>query len=94
MDLETLEKLKELCQIAATKEEQENLIQSLEKILEYVSQLKEISTEETIENYFVLGSMQKQGMREDVVKDILPREVFISNAPDHIGGMVKIPTVL
>jgi aspartyl-tRNA(Asn)/glutamyl-tRNA(Gln) amidotransferase subunit C len=32
--------------------------------------------------------------RDDAVAELLSREEFLSNAPAHIGGMIKVPPVL
>ncbi len=93
-DSKTLIKLKELCQICSSPEEEKELLENLMRILQYVSQLDEISTENVSPCRFVLGSLQKRDMREDAVQDLMPREAFLMNAPQQIGGMIKIPSVL
>ncbi len=91
---QTLETLKKLCRIDSTPEEDADILQSFSRILSYVSQLDEIDTEGVAPCNFVLQAMMKNLMREDIVKDLLPREQFLNNAPDQIGGMIRTPPVM
>ena len=90
----TLENLKKLCRIDCTQEEDADIAHSLGRVLEYVEQLKEVDTTGVASCNYVLQSMLKNLMREDEVKEILPREQFLSNAPDQIGGMIRTPPVI
>jgi len=93
-DHQTLEHLKKLCRIECTEEENQDILNSLNRILAYIEQLNEVNTDETRSCRYVLRGMLKNQMREDEVKDLLPREQFLANAPDQIGGMVRVPPVL
>lgn len=93
-DHQTLEHLKKLCRIECTPEENEDILQNLGRVLEYVEQLKEVNTENTKTCRYVLRGMLRNRMREDEVKDLLTREQFLANAPDQIGGMIRVPPVL
>ena len=93
-DHQTLEHLKKLCRIECTPEENREILESLNRILEYVEQLKEVNTEHTKTCRYVLRGMLKNRMREDEVKNLLPREQFLANAPDQIGGMIRVPPIL
>lgn len=93
-DHQTLEHLKKLCRLECTPEEDEDLLKSLTRVLNYVEQLNEIDTERVKPCRYVLRGMLKNQMREDAVKDLLPRDQFLSNASDQIGGMVRVPPVL
>jgi aspartyl-tRNA(Asn)/glutamyl-tRNA(Gln) amidotransferase subunit C len=93
-DHQTLEHLKKLCRIECTAEENEEILTNLSRVLEYVEQLKEVNTENTKTCRYVLRGMLKNRMREDEVKEVLPRDQFLANAPDQIGGMIRVPPVL
>jgi len=93
-DSQALEHLKKLCRIDCTPEEDVELLDSLKRVLDYVGQLNEVNTEGVKTCRYVLRSMLKNQMREDEVKDLLPREQFLANAPDQIGGMIRVPPVL
>jgi len=93
-DSKTLEQLKKLCHIDCEKEEEIDILKSLSRILDYIDQLNEIDTKGIESCNYVLTSMSKKLMREDAVEELLPRERFLANAPDQIGGMVRTPPVL
>ncbi len=91
---QTMEHLKKLCKIECSPEEEKSIKERLERVLEYMAQLNEIDTEEVPPCRYVLRSMLKNQMREDEVKDVLSRELFLSNASDQIGGMIRVPPVM
>lgn len=93
-DRHTLEHLKKLCRIDTTAEEEADILQSLNRVLEYMEQLKEVPTEGVKSCRYVLRSFLKNQTRADEVKDLLTKEQFLSNVPDQIGGMVRVPPVL
>jgi len=86
------DKLSKLCRIECTDEEKEAFIKSLNSILDYIAQLNEINTDgiSPHKQLFALANV----MREDIVHDILARELFLKDAPAHIGGMIRVPPVL
>lgn len=93
LDKETIKKLSKLSRIDCSEEEQESLLNDLKKIINYIEQLNEVDTEHVQPCNHVLDDIVNV-TREDVVEDILPREIFIANAPSHVGGMIKVPTVI
>ncbi len=90
---DTIKLLKQLCRIDYTEEEETKLLHDLEKILAYFEQLKEINTDGVPPCNHVLEDIANV-MREDEVKEVMPRDVFLSNVPSHTGGMVKVPPVI
>jgi len=86
--------LTKLCRLECTSEEEVEIRSSLQKVLGYIEQLKEVDTEGVPSCNYVLRSMLKNQMREDEVKDIFLREQFLANAPDQIGGMVRVPPIM
>ncbi len=93
-DHQSLEHLKKLCRIECTEEESADILGSLDKVLSYVAQLDEVQTESTAACRYVLRGMLRNRMRSDEVQDVLPREQFLANPPDQIGGMIRVPPVL
>jgi aspartyl-tRNA(Asn)/glutamyl-tRNA(Gln) amidotransferase subunit C len=93
MEESDFEKLAKLCRIECTEAEKKNFIDSIGKILKYVEQLDEIPTD-GIEPCFTVLETTHNVMREDAVGETLPRDVFLANAPAHVGGMVRVPPVL
>lgn len=93
IDENKFERLTELCHIQCSAEEKIDLFLNLSKILSYVELLNEIGTEDIEPCDQVLKTVHNV-LREDVVGKTLPREEFLANAPSHIGGMVKVPSIL
>lgn len=93
-DARFLEHLKKLCRIDCTAEEEAILLEDLNRALAYIDQLSELKTEGVNPCNYVLRAMLRNRMREDRVADLLSREAFLSNAPDQVGGMIRIPPVL
>ncbi len=89
----TVAHLAKLSRIAVTEEETKSLQKDLSRILDFVEQLDELDLEgSTLCNQIIKD--HKHLMRDDVVKDLLPRDAFLKNAPDHMGGMVKVPPII
>lgn len=86
--------LRKLCRIECPPEEEEKLLSSLQNVLGYIEQLNEVDTEGVLSCNYVLRSLLKNQMREDEIKDLLPREQFLAQAPDQIGGMVRVPPIM
>ncbi len=93
-DTKTLEHLKKLCRIDCDPDEEANILDSLKRMLSYVEQLEEVNTDGIKPCNYVLRSMLKNVWREDLAENTMPREQFLSNAPDQIGGMLRIPPVM
>jgi aspartyl-tRNA(Asn)/glutamyl-tRNA(Gln) amidotransferase subunit C len=93
-DHQTLEHLKKLCRIECDEKEGKEILASLKRTLGYIEQLNEVDTDGVKTCRYVLRGMQQNQMREDVEKDPLSREEFLKNAPDQIGGMIRVPVIL
>lgn len=93
LDKETIQELTRLCRIDCSEEEQESLLNDLKKILTHIEQLEQIDTENIPACNHILEGMANV-MRDDCVGELLDREVFLANAPSHIGGMIRVPPVI
>jgi aspartyl-tRNA(Asn)/glutamyl-tRNA(Gln) amidotransferase subunit C len=72
LDKKPIKKLTQLC----TEEEQESLLQDLEKTLSYIELLQEINTDDVFPCNQVLENMGN--VREDVIGEVLDRDVFLA----------------
>ena len=90
---ETIANLAKLSRIAVTESEKKSLQQDLSRILDFVEQLDELDIEGSHLCNQVIKD-HKHLMREDVVKGLLPRDAFLKNAPDHMGGLIKVPPII
>lgn len=93
LDQKIIRYLTELSRIKCTPSEEEELLGDLQKILGHVDQLSEIDTEGVAPCNHVLEGFSNVS-RVDEIGPTLPREVFLSNAPSQIGGLIRVPTVI
>jgi aspartyl-tRNA(Asn)/glutamyl-tRNA(Gln) amidotransferase subunit C len=93
LDKDTIKNLTQLSRIGCSEEEQAAILTDLERILSYIETLQEIDTKDVAPCNQVLAS-KANVMREDVVGQTTPRQVFLANAPDHVGGLVRVPPVI
>lgn len=93
LNQETIKNLIALSRIDCSEEEQQKLHEDLGKILSYITLLNEIDTTNVQPCYHVLEGSANV-MRDDVVGEVMPREVFLGNAPSQVGGMIRVPPVI
>lgn len=91
---QTLEHLESLAKIKLSEEEKADLFQSIQKILIYMEQLSSIDTEGVEPCNYVLQGQQSNVFRKDEMTTPLPRDVFLDNSPDQIGGMIRVPPII
>ncbi len=93
LDKNAIKSLIQLSRIDCSEDEQEALLKDLKSILKYVELLEEIDTTHVPPCNHVMNDVVNV-MREDTVGEVLPREVFLANAPSHVGGMIRVPPVI
>ena len=93
LNKETIKNLMTLCRIDCTEQEQEALLKDLSRILDYMALLDEVDTSHVEPCNHVLANIFN-ALRDDVIGETLPRDEFLNNSPDHIGGMIKVPTII
>src|SRR5689334_25363734 len=74
-----------------SQEETEMFVSQFKDILDYVSILNEVDTENVPPAY--LSSANKSVIREDLIEESVPTEEFLANAPKSKDGYVVIPRV-
>ena len=87
-----IENVAVLSRLSIPEEDQEQTIQDLDEILTYMDNLQSVPTDDVkpttdalpIQNVF----------REDEVRETLPREAALQNAPLRENGYFKVPRVL
>ncbi len=92
-DEKELEKLAKLCHIACSEEEKKALHTQLTRILKYIDLLDEVDTAGVEPCYSVLETVSNV-LREDKIGETLSKELFLANAPAHVGGMIRVPPVI
>jgi aspartyl-tRNA(Asn)/glutamyl-tRNA(Gln) amidotransferase subunit C len=80
-----------LARLDLTQEEVEMFIGQFKDILDYVSILNEVDTENVAPAY--LASANTMMTREDQIQESIPTDEFLANAPQSKDGYVVIPRV-
>ena len=80
-----------LARLDLSQEETEMFVAQFKDILDYVSILNEVDTENVLPAY--LSSANQSFTREDVIEESVPTEEFLANAPQSKDDYVVIPRV-
>ena len=80
-----------LARLDLSQEETEMFVAQFKDILDYVSILNEVNTQDVPPAY--LSSDNKNGPREDVIESSVGTDEFLSNAPQAKDDYVVIPRV-
>ena len=80
-----------LARLDLSNEETEMFVSQFRDILNYVSVLNEVDTENVPPAY--LSTANRSVTREDRIEDSVPTEEFLANAPQSKDGYVLIPRV-
>ncbi|MCM8821275.1 MAG: Asp-tRNA(Asn)/Glu-tRNA(Gln) amidotransferase subunit GatC [Candidatus Omnitrophica bacterium] len=92
IDKSAIEYLAKLARIKLKDEEMEKLIADLKNIIDYVSQLNQLNTENVEPAKHVLPYCNV--CRKDVKKNSLPVEEVLKNAPERAENMFKVPGII
>jgi len=90
---ESIKLLSRLCRIEIAEAELPSLFSDLKCILDYVGQLQEVE----VNHLSPHSHIEEQGigsLREDKIEQHLSREIFLANAPDQVGGMIRVPPII
>ncbi|MGV3488539.1 MAG: Asp-tRNA(Asn)/Glu-tRNA(Gln) amidotransferase subunit GatC [Tuberibacillus sp.] len=89
---EQVEHVAELARLSFTEEEIDAYTKDLADIIDFAEQLNELDTEGIEETTHVLD--MSNVLREDEVRESIPREEALLNAPDQRDGQVKVPKII
>ena len=88
-----VKELSRLSRIKLTPEEEKTLEENIQNILKYMDQIEEVDTEGVPTCTTVLPTL-KNVLAEDEPGEPFDRETFFENAPDQVGGMIKVPSII
>lgn len=88
-----IEHLTKLARIKCDAQEKSELQNDLKNILKHVESLNEVDTSNVSGCSHILENLYNV-FREDEPNESLQREAFLADAPAHIAGMIRVPTVL
>jgi aspartyl-tRNA(Asn)/glutamyl-tRNA(Gln) amidotransferase subunit C len=91
VDEKLVKEIARLARLDLSKEETDLFVSQFKDILDYVSILNEVGTEDVPPAY--LSSANRSVVREDVIEESVPTEEFLSNAPQAKDDYVVIPRV-
>ena len=91
VDEKLVKEIASLARLDLTKEETEMFVSQFKDILDYVSMLNDVDTENVPPAY--LSSANKNQPREDEVEASVPTAEFLANAPQSKDEYVVIPRV-
>jgi len=91
VDEKLVKEIASLARLDLSQEETVMFVSQFKDILDYVSILNEVDTDNVPPAY--LSSVNKSVTREDVVEESVPTEEFLSNAPQSKDDYVLIPRV-
>ena len=92
VDKEALQKIAHLARLEVRPEEETDLLNSLNEVLNWMEQLNEVDTTGVEPLTHISG--ETNVLREDEVKNQLPREQALVNAPQHDGQFFEVPKVM
>jgi aspartyl-tRNA(Asn)/glutamyl-tRNA(Gln) amidotransferase subunit C len=91
VDEKLVKEIASLARLDLSQEETEMFVSQFKDILDYVSVLNEVDTENVPPAY--LSSANKTVVREDIIEESVPTNEFLSNAPQSKDDYVVIPRV-
>jgi aspartyl-tRNA(Asn)/glutamyl-tRNA(Gln) amidotransferase subunit C len=91
VDEKLVKEIATLARLDLSKEETEMFVSQFKDILDYVSILNEVDTNDVLPAY--LSSANTSVIREDVIEESVATEEFLSNAPQAMDDYVVIPRV-
>ncbi len=89
---ETLEKIAHLARLEFDEKSEEKMLKDMNNMLSFVEKLQELDTE-NVEPLQAM-SFEINQLREDMVKEHLPREKGLKNAPKEDNEFFRVPKVI
>lgn len=90
--IKDVEHVANLARLELSEQEKEQFAGQLNAILKYAEKLNELHTDDVEPTTHVLPV--RNVMREDKVRESVPNETALRNAPDDEDGQFKVPAVL
>jgi aspartyl-tRNA(Asn)/glutamyl-tRNA(Gln) amidotransferase subunit C len=91
VDEKLVKEIAALARLDLSREETEMFVSQFKDILDYVSILNEVETDNVPPAY--LSSANKSVMREDVMEESVPTDEFLVNVPESKDKYLVIPRV-
>jgi aspartyl-tRNA(Asn)/glutamyl-tRNA(Gln) amidotransferase subunit C len=92
IDIKTVKNIAHLSRLELSENEEQEMVESLSKILDWMNQLSELDTKTTAPLTHM--SEEVNVVREDFAKNELTRERGLRNAPQKNEAYFKVPKVI
>lgn len=89
---ETVEHVANLARLYLSEEEKAEMTEKLNSILDYMDKLNELDTTNVEPTAHVIPI--KNVFREDEIRESLPLEEVLKNAPDKDGNFFRVPRII
>lgn len=90
--IQDVEHVAKLARLRLSEQEKEQFTGQLNAILKYAEKLNELDTDDVQATSHVLTITNV--MREDTIRQSIPVEVALRNAPDEEDGQFRVPAVI
>ncbi len=91
-DIQTIRKLAHLARLEFNEEKEQEMLQDLNKILNWVDQLRELDTEQV--EPLIHMTQEVNVFREDTARNEISHEEGLMNAPRKDSDYFRVPKVL
>ncbi|MDO6389684.1 Asp-tRNA(Asn)/Glu-tRNA(Gln) amidotransferase subunit GatC [Pontibacter sp. BT731] len=91
-DIQTIRKIAHLARLEFNEEKEQEMLQDLNKILNWVDQLRELDTESV--EPLIHMSEEVNVMREDLAQNTVSHDEALKNAPKKDSDYFRVPKVL
>lgn len=91
-DIQTIRKLAHLARLEFNEEKEQEMLQDLNKILNWVDQLRELDTAQV--EPLIHMTQEVNVLREDIARNEISHEEGLMNAPKKDSDYFRVPKVL
>ncbi|MBI3510877.1 MAG: Asp-tRNA(Asn)/Glu-tRNA(Gln) amidotransferase subunit GatC [Bacteroidetes bacterium] len=92
IDSKTVQDVAHLARLEFENEKEQKMIADMNNMLGFVEKLNELNTDNVEPLIYMTDEVNH--LREDVVKDPLPKKDVLRNAPKHDSDYFKVPKVV
>lgn len=81
-------------EIELNEQQIQEYVSSLNNVFEVMQEALSVETSDLSSEIVTEHVITPEDLREDIVIETMPREEFLRNVPESLGGLVKVPTVI
>ena len=92
VDSKTVDRIATLAKLEFNEDEKQEIIQDMNRMLDFVDQLEKVDTEGVEPLIYMLE--EETEMRKDEIKQSISQKEALKNAPEKDTDFIKVPKVL